>query len=254
MRSFRSPAPLVRRQHRRYRVAPRARKRHDRALLRRGAARGRQHTLDELRLLIHGQLKTHVLAVQQCVLQLHTLPWSEAAAPWLAQASTQIDQLLAIVIGLHQTYRESLLPDDLEQALVDIARSLVIAYPGCTCRVEVSGVRLAAADEGARRALLLVLYNALSNALTHAKSTVIIIQLQHRPTSLLLRIIDNGSGEVDPQQQVRGRGLRDMAHMIRSVGGSLTIQGVAGAGTTVTAVVPRQHALHESTKGASDAA
>lgn len=45
----------------------RARPGYDLALLQLGEARGRQQILDDVRMLEHGQLKAHVLAVQQCI-------------------------------------------------------------------------------------------------------------------------------------------------------------------------------------------
>jgi|GEM_PF-5931156 hypothetical protein len=137
---------------------------HELVLLRLGEARGRQEILDEVRMLEHGQLKAHILALQHCLTLARDAATPEQRASWLDEGLTQTRRLLEVVVMLHQAVGSSALPSDLECTLADVAQSLAVAYPACACRVEVSGQRPAHLGEPIQRALILVLYNALSNA------------------------------------------------------------------------------------------
>lgn len=217
----------------------RARPGYDLALLQLGEARGRQQILDDVRMLEHGQLKAHVLAVQQCITRAQQLdnpaPMREAL---LAQAMEQTNRLLKVVVCLHQAVSDSALPDDLEQTVVEVARSLAAVYPACGCRVEVRGERRSTLSEPVKRALTLVLYNAANNALIHGQPSQLVIQLRYAPDALILEVNDNGKGMVETERRADGRGLRDVRQLIESLQGTLTITSTAMAGTTLTALVP----------------
>ena len=59
-------------------------------LLRRlGEARGRQEVLDDVRMLEHGQLKTHVLAVQRCLTLARDAASVEQRDQWLDEGLSQ---------------------------------------------------------------------------------------------------------------------------------------------------------------------
>lgn len=218
---------------------------YDLALLQLGEARGRQQILDEVRMLEHGQLKAHVLAVQQCIARAqlhHPAPMREAL---LAQAMEQTNRLLKVVVSLHEAVSDSALPDDLEQTVVEVVRSLSAVYPACGCRVEVLGERRPPISEPVKRALTMVLYNAANNALIHGQPSQLVIQLRYAPDSLMLEVNDNGKGMLEAERRAGGRGLRDVRQLIESLQGTLTITSAALVGTTLTALVPLPKAERE---------
>lgn len=218
---------------------------YDLALLQLGEARGRQQILDEVRMLEHGQLKAHVLAVQQCIARAqlhHAAPMREAL---LAQAMEQTNRLLKVVVSLHEAVSDSALPDDLEQTVVEVARSLSAVYPACGCRVEVLGERRPPISEPVKRALTMVLYNAANNALIHGQPSQLVIQLRYAPDALMLEVNDNGKGMLEAERRAGGRGLRDVRQLIESLQGTLTITSAALVGTTLTALVPLPKAERE---------
>lgn len=212
---------------------------YDLALVQLGEARGRQQILDEVRMLEHGQLKAHVLAVQQCIVRAQGLDHSTSSLEaFLAEAMEQTNRLLKVVVSLHQAVSDSALPDDLEQTVVEVARSLSAVYPACGCRVEVLGERRSTVAEPVKRALTLVLYNAANNALIHGQPSQLVIQLRYAPDALILEVNDNGKGMVETERRAGGRGLRDVRQLIESLQGTLTVTSTAMVGTTLTALVP----------------
>jgi hypothetical protein len=207
-------------------------------LLRLGEARGRQAILDEVRMLEHGHLKTHVLAVQRCLILARDAPTPAQRSDWLTVGLHQTQRLLDLVVTLHQTAGSSALPSDLEHTMVDVAESLAVAYPRCGCQVEVAGQRPTSLDAALTRTLILVLYNALSNAYRHGHPTQIAVQLQYAPDALILVVHDDGQGIASLDAAHQGRGLRDMRELVAAHGGSLRITSSPVVGTHVRVTLP----------------
>ncbi len=211
-------------------------------LLRLGEARGRQEVLDDVRMLEHGQLKTHVLAVQRCLSLARSADSAEQRDCWLDEGLNQTRRLLEVVVMLHQAVGTSALPSDLERTVADVAQSLAVAYPRCACQVEVSGRRPAHINESIKRALILVLYNALNNAYLHGRPGQVAVQLQYAPDALILVVRDDGHGMLlanhSGRQRPGGRGLRDMRDLVRQHDGTLSIASGPEAGTHMRVSFP----------------
>ena len=84
-----------------------------------------------------------------------------------------------------------------------------------------------------------VVQEALDNALRHGAAHAAHVTISERDEELQLRVRDEGLG-FDPAAQSGGYGFVDMRERLASVGGSLDVQSVPGAGTTVTARIPVQ--------------
>jgi signal transduction histidine kinase len=207
-------------------------------VLRLGEARGRQAILDEVRMLEHAQLKAHVVALQRCLAQARLAVNAGECDDWLKEGSAQCRRLLQVVIGLHEAAGTSAVPDDVEQAACDTVASLAVAYPDCACTLDVQGARPPHIGPSVQQTVLLVLYNALHNAYTHAHPSAVQIRLQYAPDALIMLVRDNGSGSVVPTAMHRGRGLRDMAQRVAACGGHLRIDANPGGGTVVRATLP----------------
>ena len=175
--------------------------RFQRTLLHLGEARGRQAVLDEVRMLEHAQLKAHVMATQRCLLQAQAADDVGEIRHWVDAGTAQVTRLLQVVVGLHHAASDSALPGDLEQTARDTVASLAVAYPSCTCTLEVCGPRPATIDDVVQRAIVLMLYNALHNAYTHGQPSAVQVQLHYAPEVLILVVRDNGRGSVPADRQ-----------------------------------------------------
>jgi glucose-6-phosphate-specific signal transduction histidine kinase len=232
-------------------VARRRERRHrayERVILELGEAVGRQRVLDDVRMLEHGQLKAHVLAVQQCIEQARTCPDDDDLQQSLDDASEQIHRLLNVVVRLHQSASDSALPDNVEQVLVEVTHSLAVASPSCTWDVEVVGRRWTPLSAELRRALIIGLYNGLMNAFLHASPSRCAVTLRYAPDAVILTISDDGSWA---WCEFPGRGLSDSHRVAQGCGGTVTVEYESGVGTTFTMMLPLPEQRSPADQGAA---
>jgi PAS domain S-box-containing protein len=87
--------------------------------------------------------------------------------------------------------------------------------------------------------LFRVLQEALSNALKHARATVLRVALRGGPETIVLDVVDDGCGfDVDAALKGHGLGLISMQERLRFVNGTMFIESKPGRGSTVRAIVP----------------
>ena len=92
-----------------------------------------------------------------------------------------------------------------------------------------------------------VFREALTNILRHAQAKQIFIRLSQRSGFVILTIRDDGRGIT--KRELKGKtslGLVGIRERIRTVGGTLTIEGKAGSGTMVSVKVPLKKKNGES--------
>jgi signal transduction histidine kinase len=77
---------------------------------------------------------------------------------------------------------------------------------------------------------------ALNNVIKHAAATHATVRLEHRGTSLIAIVVDDGCG-FDPDRAPR-HGLNGITDRVAAEGGRVTITSSPGTGTTLTAIVP----------------
>lgn len=83
-----------------------------------------------------------------------------------------------------------------------------------------------------------IVQEALTNVLRHGAATGIEVRARNAGNALLIEVSDNGRG-IDRSASTRGRlGLAGMRERARLLGGSVAIDGKAGAGTTVRVRLP----------------
>jgi signal transduction histidine kinase len=87
--------------------------------------------------------------------------------------------------------------------------------------------------------LLRFAQEAISNAVRHAKPTVVSVTLRWEPPNLILKVKDNGSG-ISSASLVKseGFGLSNMRTRASQIDGKLDIQTAAGHGTSIVLTVP----------------
>jgi signal transduction histidine kinase len=114
------------------------------------------------------------------------------------------------------------------------------ARTGIRCRV-VSQLTYDLADRARALALYRILQEALTNVVRHAHAGAVRIHLAERGRMLILMVKDNGRGITKSElSSMMSIGLLGMSERARLLGGSLTVTGVPGRGTTVTVKVPNQ--------------
>jgi signal transduction histidine kinase len=87
--------------------------------------------------------------------------------------------------------------------------------------------------------LLRFAQEAISNAVRHAKPTVVSVRLRWEPPHLILKVKDNGSGISSASlEKSEGFGLHNMRTRASQIDGKLDIQTAAGRGTSIVLTVP----------------
>jgi len=80
-----------------------------------------------------------------------------------------------------------------------------------------------------------VVSELLTNAVKHARASVVRVTVEQPDKTLHLSIRDDGVGAADP---ARGSGLIGLRDRVEAIGGTVVIQSPAGAGTTVLVSLP----------------
>jgi two-component system, NarL family, sensor histidine kinase DevS len=94
-------------------------------------------------------------------------------------------------------------------------------------------------DAAAVTSLLYIAREATSNVIRHAQASTVTIRLATSDDELVLIIRDNGRGFDHAATESRpGNGLRNIRDRARTIGGTFSIAGVPGQGTTVCVRVP----------------
>jgi signal transduction histidine kinase len=87
--------------------------------------------------------------------------------------------------------------------------------------------------------LLRIAQEAISNAVRHAKPTVVTVTLCWDPPNLILRVKDNGSGISSARlEKSDGVGLDSMRDRAAQIDAKLEIQTAAGHGTSIIVTAP----------------
>jgi signal transduction histidine kinase len=86
--------------------------------------------------------------------------------------------------------------------------------------------------------LLRITQEAISNALRHARPTVISVSLRRNPPNLVLKIRDNGSGIAKDRSSEEGLGFANMRARAKNIGAELDVRSTAGSGTSVIVRLP----------------
>jgi signal transduction histidine kinase len=89
-----------------------------------------------------------------------------------------------------------------------------------------------------RQDLLRIAQEAISNALRHAKSTAISVDLRSDSPNLILKVKDNGRGITTEAETREGFGFANMRARVKKLKGTLEIRTAPGRGTTIVVSVP----------------
>ncbi|MBV9732710.1 MAG: ATP-binding protein, partial [Verrucomicrobia bacterium] len=91
----------------------------------------------------------------------------------------------------------------------------------------------------AQEDLLRIAQEAISNAVRHAKPTVVQVNLQTNPSNLILEVTDNGSGIANPEDARKdGFGLSNMQARAENLGAQFEVRTEVGKGTSIVVRIP----------------
>jgi signal transduction histidine kinase len=147
--------------------------------------------------------------------------------------------------GLGEARRStlSLLPSRIGQSgLIEALQMLVDRsnIPGrLRCTFDSNSVRDESLPQAVQQDLLRIAQEAISNALRHAKPTVIGVSLRSSPPNLVLEVRDNGSGVLSEQLKTEeGFGFTNMRERAKKLNGTLDIRTAPGHGTSIVVSLP----------------
>jgi PAS domain S-box-containing protein len=146
--------------------------------------------------------------------------------------------------GLSEARRSALsLRSDIieESGLIEALKRLVerADIPGLLrCSFRSSKVSEESLAPWLQQDLLRIAQEAISNAIRHARPTVISVSLRRNPPNLVLKIKDNGSGIAKGRSSEEGLGFANMRARAKNIGAELDIRSSARSGTSVIVRLP----------------
>jgi signal transduction histidine kinase len=147
----------------------------------------------------------------------------------LAQAADAVvlalDELRELSRGIHPA---GLSNGGLAPALRALARRSAVP-------VELDISVIGRLPEGIEVAGYYVVSEVLTNAIKHARASVVRVAVEEHNRSLQLSVFDDGVGGADP---TLGSGLTGLRDRVEAIGGMLVVDSPLGAGTTVLASLP----------------
>jgi signal transduction histidine kinase len=165
----------------------------------------------------------------------HRGDWSRHLAQAATLARSSLTEARRSVRALRPEQLESA---SLPEALDELARTWS-QRSGVIAQLDTTGTPVRA-DAAVEAAVFRAAQESLSNVAKHARADRVQLTLSYAGDMLLLDVADNGTG-FDPGAPVSGTGgygLTGMRQRLDRIGGTLTIESAAGAGTTVNAAVP----------------
>jgi signal transduction histidine kinase len=149
-----------------------------------------------------------------------------------------VDQTIQSVRRIATELRPGTLDDLGLVAAVEWAAEEFAARSGTTLRLDLPEEDLAIDQESAT-AIFRILQETLTNVTRHAEATQVAVRLGKEGDSFALEVHDNGKGISD--EQVSGKtslGILGMRERVLLLGGTLTISGAPGKGSTVRVLIP----------------
>jgi PAS domain S-box-containing protein len=129
-----------------------------------------------------------------------------------------------------------------ESGLIEALQKMVERsnIPGSVrCNFSSHGVPEESLPPSAQQELLRIAQEAISNAVRHAKPTVIRVDVRWEPPNVVLEITDDGSGIAKPQLASRdGFGLSNMRGRAEKLGAQFDVRTAASRGTSIIVLLP----------------
>jgi signal transduction histidine kinase len=162
----------------------------------------------------------------------------------VAECRKLVDDMFRTVRDLALGLRPSMLDDfGLQPALEWHVRDFSRRY-NIDAQLKMEGDVDALTDKH-RTCVYRVIQEAMTNCARHAQATTILVEVTCHDKQLRVAVTDDGIG-IDPARGRRGLGLRGIDERVKELHGSMTISRHAGAGTTVSVLLPVPAATTEA--------
>jgi len=198
--------------------------------------REREHVARDIHDTLLQSVQALTLHVQ---IAINRLPQEEQTRRDLVRAMDRAEQGISEGRDRLRSLRRTDNPDDLEQAMTDLASS----------QLDGTGIALKLSIEGDSRPLNPAAWTELSDVIAelfsniarHSQATHANARIQYQRRGLTLRISDDGKG-IEPALAADGRpghfGLQGMRERVATLNGTLAIATPARGGTEVTISIP----------------
>lgn len=100
------------------------------------------------------------------------------------------------------------------------------------------GVELLVKNIAAKRNILLIIKEAVNNAVKYSGAKELVISIKRQGEAICVQVIDNGKGFDTAVGRTRGDGLVNMQKRTEELKGSFAITSSSGNGTTISAILP----------------
>ncbi|PHV33182.1 two-component sensor histidine kinase [Janthinobacterium sp. BJB312] len=185
---------------------------------------------------IHDDLGQHLLTLKFDLAMLQTS--THDAAPLLARQLAVMARNIDLSIAALRCVIHDLRPPALDAGLQAACDGLLADFKrttgiDCSCDYQLD----AAAGSAHGPLLYHALQEALANIARHARATHVQLSLQQTGATLACRISDDGVGLSGSPPRL-GCGLSGMHERVAAAGGSLHIESLSGAGTTLRVSLP----------------
>lgn len=180
------------------------------------------------------------IAYMSKILEKHVrkhLPEEAATAKQIREdLEDAMDMTRSLARGLHPAAIER---NGLGFALRELAENTARVF-GVTCTAQVD-TETRIEDVAAAGHLFRIAQEAISNAVKHAEAESIRVELRADADAIRLSVSDNGTGLPTGVDTNAGLGLRIMHYRAEVIGAGLEFAASPGGGTTVRAVLHKQH-------------
>ncbi|MDE3194700.1 MAG: response regulator, partial [Acidobacteriota bacterium] len=188
---------------------------------------------------LHDELGQMLTALRMtCALLSARMPRERAdLAEYVESCEKLTDEMVVAVQRLATDLRPGVLDLGLPGALEWQLREFE-NRSGIRCAIELPGEE-PALDSTCATELFRIFQETLTNVARHSGATLLDVSLDCQDGNVTLRVRDNGRGITrEEQSSQRAIGLLGMRERASLIGGSLSIAGESGAGTTVSVTAP----------------
>jgi signal transduction histidine kinase len=152
--------------------------------------------------------------------------------------SDLIDSIIQTVKRISAALRPGILDDLGLVAAIEWQAEEFQTRTGIDCRFTFKPDDLAV-DQDRSTAIFRIFQETLTNIARHAAASLVSVDLLKEAGSLLLRVIDNGTGITEEQiHDPKSFGLIGMRERVHPWGGRVHIRGISGQGTTIEVRIP----------------
>ncbi|MFI1993983.1 sensor histidine kinase [Actinoplanes sp. NPDC020271] len=177
---------------------------------------------------LHDGLQQRLVALGVLLGRARRRPDDDRVAELLAQAHADVQQAVEEMREVAwRLYPSALTHNTLEDVLVMLAQRTSVPVK-VDCSLPERPAR------PVETALYFVASEAITNAVKHARATVITVEIGASAEGVRMRVHDDGVGGADPD----GTGLHGLARRVAALDGRLQVESPAGGGTTIRVEVP----------------